>query len=460
MTREEAIQMLNLYEVNDVGDGELDTWYKGIDIDMREAIDMAIEALSAEPIERISDNTIVVKYADYEDIGRIILTNGDIFCKMFYEEPEQDDDSDYDSLVPDEYKTEPSVCDVRHDIPQYCSWSKTYENMVQSITDGMRKATEEERKSVNDYIESISHTVDSDLISRADAIWEVLVNDGIDNIVDRINALPSAEVYKEWIGEDMGKTDLISRAEAMNKCKNAENELTDEADRKGLRVARFIIGELPSAEQVTSKLKNPCDSLLTEDKDDSKEQKSKLDLISRADAIEALCHNCAYYTDAQCKTDSGYWCESGAMIMEDIPSADRPTEDYSDLPDIPRAYYEKIVGNMSHEINMLKQQLEDRPTHDCTDLVQWLLEATMDEEDWRESADANGQVICRKLKKLGVLDTKDGYYIRTPLAYDDRPSGEWVQEEHKDYKCSICGTEQWDNTSYCPSCGARMENTK
>lgn len=69
----------------------------------------ALNALpSAEPIERISNNTIVVKYADYEDIGRIILTNGDIFCKMFYEDARQNDDSDYDSLVPDEYKTEPS----------------------------------------------------------------------------------------------------------------------------------------------------------------------------------------------------------------------------------------------------------------------------------------------------------------------------------------------------------------
>lgn len=33
----------------------------------------------------------------------------------------------------------------------------------------------------------------NDLISRADAICEILVNDGIDNIVDRINALPSAD---------------------------------------------------------------------------------------------------------------------------------------------------------------------------------------------------------------------------------------------------------------------------
>ena len=40
---------------------------------------------------------------------------------------------------------------------------------------------------------------------------------------------------------------------------------------------------LPSAEQVTGKLQNPCDSLLTDDKAECKEQKSKLDLISRAD---------------------------------------------------------------------------------------------------------------------------------------------------------------------------------
>ena len=36
----------------------------------------------------------------------------------------------------------------------------------------------------------------SDLISRADAICEVLVNDGMDNIIDRINALPSADVSR------------------------------------------------------------------------------------------------------------------------------------------------------------------------------------------------------------------------------------------------------------------------
>lgn len=45
MKRKEAIQMLRLYEVNEIGEGELKTWYNGINKDMREAIDMAIEAL-------------------------------------------------------------------------------------------------------------------------------------------------------------------------------------------------------------------------------------------------------------------------------------------------------------------------------------------------------------------------------------------------------------------------------
>ena len=32
--------------------------------------------------------------------------------------------------------------------------------------------------------------------------------------------------------------------------------------------------------------------------------------------------------------------------------------EFTDLPDIPRYYYEKVVGKMAHEINMLREQLE------------------------------------------------------------------------------------------------------
>lgn len=175
------------------------------------------------------------------------------------------------------------------------------------------------------------------------------------------------------------------------------------------------------------------------------------DLISRADAIEAIC-NC------QCESDVPHYPECDAKYCEDIqallalPSADRPTEDYSDLPDIPRAYYEKIVGNMSHEINMLKQQLEDRPSVSAEptsdDLI---IVGGKNIQDGLYNI-TNGELF--KYKATG------GTVRKYKLVSADRPSGEWVQEEHKDYKCSICGTEQWDNTSYCPSCGAYMGERK
>ena len=161
----------------------------------------------------------------------------------------------------------------------------------------------------------------SDLISRADAVeavrecfkdvfankseWDatkgrlILQDRGIaeynNAICDRLSALPSAEYSK------LLQTTL-----------NIENNT---------KVNDLVFR--PPAEQVTSKLKNPCDSLLTEDSEDAKEQKSKLecdtckhqdkewdsvecdsccgnnshyepsgDLISRADAIEAINRIC------------------------------------------------------------------------------------------------------------------------------------------------------------------------
>ena len=43
--------------------------------------------------------------------------------------------------------------------------------------------------------------------------------------------------------------------------------------------------------------------------------------------------------------------------------------EFTDLPDIPRYYYEKVVGKMAHEINMLKEQIESaeaEPKWTCT----------------------------------------------------------------------------------------------
>ena len=167
------------------------------------------------------------------------------------------------------------------------------------------------------------------------------------------------------------------------------------------------------------------------------------DLISRADAIEAV------------------------MNTEPVVFDSQSLEPHQKTKDV----IDALSALPSAELPNLKQEFEsaDRPTHDCTNLIQWLLEAAMDEEDWRENADAYGEIICRKLKKLGLLDTKDGYYIRTPLAYDDRPSGEWIVKDD-DLVCDQCGESApihhvicngtvgiQDFSNYCPSCGAKMK---
>lgn len=228
----------------------------------------------------------------------------------------------------------------------------------------------------------------SDLISRADAI-EAVREVVIDNdAVEALKALPSANII--------------------------EFDFTKHQP----RVRNKVNDSLPSAEQVTSKLKNPCDSLLTDDKDDSKEQKSKLDLISRADAVKFL----QKFLDGLCTPlDDDDYCkgfDSGVRhcmnLLDLVPSvsADIQTEDFSDLPDIPRAYYEKIVGNMSHEINMLKQQLEDRPMVHSERPAEWIYE------------------------KLVM-----------PLSNHTKEC----------YRCSSCHTH-WDyKTNYCPYCGAYMK---
>ena len=43
------------------------------------------------------------------------------------------------------------------------------------------------------------------------------------------------------------------------------------------------------------------------------------DLIKRSDAIKALCDGCGW-RESQCDKDKGFWCESGALIRQAIPT--------------------------------------------------------------------------------------------------------------------------------------------
>lgn len=83
-----------------------------------------------------------------------------------------------------------------------------------------------------------------------------------------------------------------------------------------------------------SKIKKPYDSLLTENTEDDKESESKLDLISRQDAIHILA--CEMYAEAQ-RQSEGYdvgfiedYIPEATAWMNDAPSADRPKGEWVD----------------------------------------------------------------------------------------------------------------------------------
>ena len=77
---------------------------------------------------------------------------------------------------------------------------------------------------------------------------------------------------------------------------------------------------------------------------------------------------------------------------------------------------------------------------DCTEFIMWLVEVVLDDEDWELNAVAYGEIIARKLKKLGFLEVKDGYYIRhiennaneSDLVYRPSAEAEWIPREHFD----------------------------
>ena len=78
---------------------------------------------------------------------------------------------------------------------------------------------------------------------------------------------------------------------------------------------------------------------------------------------------------------------------------------------------------------------------DCTDFVRWLMDEVMDEENWQMNAVAYGEIICRKLKKLGLLDVVDGYYVETQKTGAWIPVGERLPSESGWYFVTVQGVE-------------------
>lgn len=83
-------------------------------------------------------------------------------------------------------------------------------------------------------------------------------------------------------------------------------------------------GREEALKQITGKLKNPDNSLFTADSEANKEQKSKLDLISRAEAIEAV----TGALDAIDHVPKWVFDKLTSAIVI-LPSADRPKGEWT-----------------------------------------------------------------------------------------------------------------------------------
>lgn len=156
------------------------------------------------------------------------------------------------------------------------------------------------------------------------------------DLINRIAEAIEAEIHEAWTESDADfnrgmeyavsivkavdiRTDgnTISRADAMGAVQDHFNADGFKGYDDGQKMMDRIKA-LPSAEQVTGKLKNPDDSLLTADSEACKEQKSKLDLIRRQDAIERVDEYINEYKYNQIKCSA---MKEARAVLEQLPSA-------------------------------------------------------------------------------------------------------------------------------------------
>lgn len=154
------------------------------------------------------------------------------------------------------------------------------------------------------------------------------------------------------------------------------------------------------------------------------------------DVETGLCETCKYYETnhkeypcSDCTFGNSYY------IPADTISEDTQTEERARLvvKETELAHVAAKLENAEKRLQLYKQAYEQEimdtlahdNTKDCTKFLLWLLEEIMDEENWEMNAVADGEVIARKLTNLGLLEVKDGYYVRTSLTHG-------LQEEERE----------------------------
>jgi len=78
MTIETAIRNLSMYDVNECGNAELHTWYKGIEEDMEESFKVAIDTMRKyQKIEQILDDCDLEAWEVLEKVKEVVEGEND-----------------------------------------------------------------------------------------------------------------------------------------------------------------------------------------------------------------------------------------------------------------------------------------------------------------------------------------------------------------------------------------------
>ena len=229
-------------------------------------------------------------------------------------------------------------------------------------------------------------------------------------------------------------SDLINRQAALAKIRTRLQDWVaygNEEYRRGLYACEDMIVSLPSAEAPTVSEKHQ----LSEETSTN----TPTDLISRQDAIDAFTTDGTRMERLGLTTMTIAEAKQKAVdLLDTLPSAE-PEYQYS------KAYVEQLRGERDFLQEMVNN-MADRPQTDCTDFINWLRDTVLNEQGWELNAVGMGEVICRKLTRLGAMECRDGFYYSA-----DRPTDctgcKFVGSYDTEYPCVYC--ERKTKDYYC-----------
>ena len=183
---------------------------------------------------------------------------------------------------------------------------------------------------------------------------------------EAVEVLTNATIEPAWGGSFRATSEALDMAiEALQ---------TPPISQRSMYQAGYRQGREEALKQVTGKLNNPDDSLLTADPEACKEQKSKLDLISRQAAIDALGEEPPVWCDEEYEIAERDQWRADIEAIESVPSADRPRGEWISKEELIDAINDAQFvydgdGHKEHDISelvrvMFKDIIDNLPSAD------------------------------------------------------------------------------------------------